>query len=167
MTIALVVAMADNGVIGRGGDLPWHLPEDLKYFRAVTMGKPMVMGRRTYEAIGRPLPGRANIVVTRNRAFRPEGVEVAATLDDAIRIAEQRAAEAGVEEIMIIGGAQIYSAALPRAGRIYLTEVHQAVEGDTTFPDFDRAALREVSREARQTASGVAISFVVLERPQA
>jgi len=164
MDIALVVAMADNGVIGRGGELPWHLPEDLKYFRSVTMGKPIVMGRRTYESIGRPLPGRANIVVTRNRAFHAAGVDVAMTLDDAIRVAERRAREAGVGEITIIGGAEIYRAILPRADRIYLTEVHDAVVGDTVFPDFDRNEWREASREDRTTETGVAISFVVLER---
>jgi dihydrofolate reductase len=164
MDIALVVAMADNGVIGRGGELPWHLPEDLKYFRAVTMGKPIIMGRRTYESIGRPLPGRANIVVTRNSAFHAEGVDVAATPEAAIRVAERRATEAGVAEIMIIGGAEIYRTVLPRANRIYLTEVHEAAEGDTVFPDFDRDEWRETSREDRATESGVEISFVVLER---
>lgn len=164
MEIALVVAMADNGVIGRGGDLPWRLPEDLKYFRAVTMGKPIVMGRRTYESIGRPLPGRANIVVTRNPAFEAEGVDVVATLDEALLVAERRAGEAGVGEIMIIGGAEIYRAVLPRADRIYLTEVHDAVEGDTVFPAFDRDAWREASREDRTAEGGIAISFVVLER---
>ena len=165
--IALVVAVADNGVIGRGGELPWRLPEDLKYFRSVTMGKPIVMGRRTDEAIGRPLPGRANIVVTRNQAFHAEGVDIAGTLEDAIRIAARRAEEAGVAEIMIIGGAEIYRAALPRAGRIYLTEVHEAVEGDTVFPNFDRNAWREASREDLAAESGVDISFVVLERKEA
>lgn len=165
--IALVVAMADNGVIGRGGDLPWRLPEDLKYFRAVTMGKPIVMGRRTYESIGRPLPGRANIVVTRNPAFHAAGVDVAATPANALRLAERRAAEAGVAEIMIIGGAEIYRAVLPYADRIYLTEVHDAVEGDTVFPEFDRSEWRETSREDLTSESGVDISFVVLERQAA
>jgi len=162
--IALVVAAADNGVIGRAGDLPWRLPEDLKHFRAVTMGKPIVMGRRTYESIGRPLPGRANIVVTRDPAFGPAGVEVAATLEDALELAARRAAAAGVSEIMVIGGAEIYRSALPHARRIYLTEVHEAVEGDTYFPAFDRAEWREASREDRTSDLGIAISFVVLER---
>ncbi len=162
--IALVVAVADNGVIGRGGDLPWRLPEDLKYFRAVTMGKPIVMGRRTYESIGRPLPGRPNIVVTRNPDFHADGVDVAATLDDALAIAARRAEAAGVSEITIIGGAEIYRAVLPRADRIYLTEVHEAVEGDTVFPDYDRDEWNETSRSDVTTESGIAISFVVLER---
>ncbi len=162
--IALVVAVADNGVIGRGGDLPWRLPEDLKYFRAVTMGKPIVMGRRTYESIGRPLPGRPNIVVTRNPDFHADGVDIAATLDDALAIAARRAEAAGVSEITIIGGAEIYRAVLPRADRIYLTEVHEAVEGDTVFPDYDRDEWNETSRSDVTTESGIAISFVVLER---
>jgi len=162
--IALVVAVADNGVIGRGGDLPWRLPEDLKYFRAVTMGKPIVMGRRTYESIGRPLPGRPNIVVTRNPDFHADGVDIAATLDDALAIAARRAEAAGVSEITIIGGAEIYRAVLPRADRIYLTEVHEAVEGDTVFPDYDRNEWNETSRSDVTTESGIAISFVVLER---
>lgn len=164
MEIALVVAVADNGVIGRGGGLPWNLPEDLKYFRAVTMGKPILMGRRTHESIGRPLPGRANIVVTRDQAFHAAGVDVATSLEDAVRVAESRAEEAGVAEIMVIGGAEIYRAILPRVHRIYLTEVHAPVDGDTVFPDFDRDEWRETSREDVMTDSGVAISFVVLER---
>lgn len=162
--IALVVAVADNGVIGRGGDLPWRLPEDLKYFRAVTMGKPIVMGRRTFESIGRPLAGRANIVVTRNAEFRVDGVDIAATPDDAIAVAARRAGEAGVAEIMVIGGAELYRAVLPRADRIYLTEVHEAVEGDTMFPEFDRDEWRESARDDVTTESGIAVSFVVLER---
>jgi len=162
--IALVVAVADNGVIGRGGDLPWRLPEDLKYFRAVTMGKPIVMGRRTYESIGRPLPGRPNIVITRNPDFHVDGVDVAATLDDALEIAARRAEEAGVSETMIIGGAEIYRAALPRADRLYLTEVHEAVGGDTLFPDYDRNEWSETWRSDVTTESGIAISFVVLDR---
>lgn len=162
--IALIVAMADNRVIGRGGTLPWRIPADLKYFKAKTMGKPIVMGRRTFESIGRPLPGRANIVVTRGGGDYPEGVDVAPDAAAALAIAGRRATEAGADEIMVIGGAALYEALLPRADRIYLTEIHEAVAGDTIFPDFDRAAWREVEREDREDIHSVPVSFVTLDR---
>lgn len=132
--IAIIVAAAENGVIGRAGKLPWHMPSDLKTFRRLTMGKPIIMGRRTFEAIGKPLDGRDNIIVTRDTAFQaPAGARVATSLDDAIRIARMCASGRGAVEIMIIGGADIYRQALPLADRIYLTRIHARPDGDATF----------------------------------
>lgn len=162
MTIALIVAVAENGVIGRDGGLPWRLSGDLRYFKSVTMGKPIIMGRKTFESIGRPLPGRPNLVVSRNPEFSPEGVEVFGSLEAAVAHAETLPGD----EAMVIGGAGLYEAALAIAGRIYLTEVHAAAEGDVTFPAFDRRGWAETSRE-RQGAGEKDDhdhSFVVLER---
>lgn len=158
--VSLVVAMAENNVIGKDGGLPWHIPADLKYFKAVTMGKPIVMGRRTYESIGRPLPGRLNIVVTRDPSRRWDGVEAVQSLPKAL----ERAAADGADEIMIIGGGDLYRAALPLAHRIYLTRVHEAVEGDTVFPDLDPAEWREHSCERKDDIHRVPVSFEILER---
>lgn len=145
MHIAIHVAIAENGVIGRDGGLPWRLSTDLKRFKADTMGKPVIMGRKTYEGIGKPLPGRLNIVVTRDRGWRAEGVEVAHSLDDAIRLAEARArCMAGVDEVCVIGGGQIYGQALPLADRLHVTHVLAAVEGDAHFPPIDPAVWRLV-----------------------
>jgi len=162
--IALIVAMAANRVIGSNGGLPWRIPADLKHFKAKTLGKPIVMGRRTYDSIGKPLPGRPNIVVTRSDASFPEGVDVARDMDAALTIAERRAREIGADEIMIIGGAALYEALLPRADRLYLTEIHEAVAGDTFFPEFDRNAWREVDREDRDDIHSAPVSFVTLDR---
>jgi dihydrofolate reductase len=141
--LTLVVAVSENGVIGRDGGLPWHLPEDLRRFKAATLGKPVVMGRRTFDSIGRALPGRHNIVLTRRADFRPAdpGVSVAHDLDGALRAAGD------VPEIMIIGGAEVYALSLPRAGRILLTRVHARIEGDTVFAELDPAQWRVASRE--------------------
>ena len=165
--IALIVAMAENRVIGRAGDLPWRIPADLKHFKSVTMGKPIVMGRRTYESIGRPLPGRLNIVVTRDESRRWDGVETAKDFDAALTLARQRAEEDGVSEVTVIGGAELYRAALPQADRIYLTRIHETVDGDTVFPDWDETAWREVSREDRDDIHRSRVSFSVLERAAA
>lgn len=146
-TIALIVAVAENGVIGRGGRLPWRMPSDLKTFRRITMGKPIVMGRKTYQSIGRPLDGRDNIVVTRDATFRAGGVEVAGSMDAALALAATRAKARGTDEIMIIGGAEIYGAAMPFAARIYLTRIHASPEGDATFADPPSTAWTEVRRE--------------------
>lgn len=156
--LSLIVAAAANGVIGRDNKLPWHLPNDLKYFKAVTMGKPVVMGRKTFESIGKPLPGRPNIVVTRDPAWTAPGVTVAHGLDEAIRAAEGF----GAEEVMIIGGAQIFAESFGKADRLYLTEVHAAVEGDVVLTGYDPADWREVGRERHD--GDPAYSFVVLER---
>jgi dihydrofolate reductase len=145
--LAMIVAAAENDVIGRDNALPWRLPEDLRYFRRVTMGKPIVMGRRTFESIGRALPGRCNIVVTTNPAFAAEGVRVAHGLDEALAVASAVAEIDGAEEIMLIGGAQLYALGLPRVGRIYLTRVHGDVSGDAFLPSVDWTQFREVARE--------------------
>jgi dihydrofolate reductase len=167
--LVLVAAVAENGVIGQDGDMPWRLPGDLKHFKKTTLGKPVIMGRRTFDSIGRkPLPGRPNIVLTRDKNFRAAGVTVAATLDEALQIAEREAAKLSAEEIAVIGGSTLYQETLPRAGRLYLTEVHASPEGDTRFPEFDRAAWREVSRDGPKHEPGDAFSysFVVLDRQQ-
>jgi dihydrofolate reductase len=129
--ITLIVAVADNGVIGRDNALPWHLPEDLKRFKRLTMGKPMVMGRKTFESIGKPLPGRQNIVVTRDANYRREGVTVVHGVDDAVRAA------AGAPEIMVIGGADLFRLFLPRATRVHLTRVHADIAGDVLWQGLD------------------------------
>lgn len=150
-TISLIVAVARNGIIGRDGRMPWHNPSELAYFKSVTMGKPVVMGRKTFQSIGRPLPGRRNIVVTRDTAFHPAGVEIASSLTAALALASTPTAGAAPpaappDEIMIIGGAQIYAEALPLADRIYLTRIDADPVGDTSFPALDPTRWREVSR---------------------
>lgn len=166
MKISLVVAVAENGVIGRRGALPWHVPSDLKTFRRVTMGKPVVMGRKTYASIGKPLQGRDNIVVTRDAGFSVAGVLSATSIDEALDIARRKAAERGVHEIMVIGGAEIFALTVPIAHRIYLTRIHARPDGDVTFPEPDPHIWREVSRsplvsDARDDA---AATLVILER---
>lgn len=146
--ISFIVAVARNGVIGRDGDLPWRLSSDLKLFRRLTMGKPVVMGRRTWATLKRkPLDGRDNIVVTRDRDFSAPGAIVVHSTEEALAIARTKAQAAGADEIMIIGGAEIYRALLPRADRLYLTEVAAEPGGDAHFAPVDFAAWREVSRE--------------------
>ncbi len=140
MTLSLVVAMDRNRVIGRAGRLPWRLPDELQNFKRITMGKPVVMGRRTHESIGRPLPGRENIVVTRNPHYEAPGCRVVHSLSAAL------AATAGAVETLLIGGAELFEEALPLAARLYLTEIHAEVDGDVWFPEFDRSAWREVER---------------------
>ena len=146
--ISLIVAVAENGVIGRDGSLPWHMSSDLKTFRRLTMGKPIVMGRNTFRSIGKPLDGRDNIVVTRDPFFEHAGVSAAATLSDALMLARMLATTKGADEIMVIGGAKIYEHALPLADRIYLTRVHGAPAGDRHFPALDLNDWNEVSSEA-------------------
>ncbi|MDD9980419.1 MAG: dihydrofolate reductase [Gammaproteobacteria bacterium] len=143
-SIEIVVAMAENRVIGRDGDLPWRLPADMARFRALTMGKPIVMGRRTHESIGRALDGRLNIVVTRRPGYRAPGCTVSPSLDTAFEAAA--GAESGTEGIAVIGGASIYEAALPLAARIHLTLVHASIDGDVRFPRIDSGEWQEISR---------------------
>lgn len=152
--------MARNRVIGRDNRLPWRLPADLAYFKRVTMGHPVIMGRRTWESIGRPLPGRQNIIVSRNRDYSAAGATVVASLDDAWRAAGD------VEEACVIGGTSLFAEALPHADRIHLTEVEAEVEGDTYFPPFDRSQWveREVTRQARDERHEYPFRIVVLER---
>ncbi len=164
MQLVLVVARADNGVIGRDGALPWHLPADLRRFKRITVGKPVVMGRKTFVSIGKPLPGRHNIVLSRDAAWRAEGVTVVLNLAEAVAAAGLDP-RARADEIMIIGGAQIYAEALPSAVRIELTEVHLSPTGDTVLPAFDAARWREVAREDHPAQGDApAHSFVTLER---
>ncbi len=160
MNISIIVAADENGVIGKDNRLPWRLPADLKNFRELTLGKPVLMGRKTYESIGKPLPGRLNIVITRGVGVAIEGCTVVNSLDDAIDAAGD------AEELMIIGGAEIYRESLALANRIYLTRVHTAVEGDTWFPDIDYDEWRETSIEehASDERNEHAYSFEILER---
>ena len=139
--VTLIVAAADNGVIGRENALPWHLPEDLKRFKRLTMGKPMIMGRKTFESIGKPLPGRLNIVVTRDTNYHREGVRVVHGVDEAI------AAAANAAEVMVIGGSELFRLFLPRAGRVHLTRVHAQVDGDVTWPPLDPQTWEVVEKE--------------------
>ncbi len=169
--VALVVARGRNGVIGRDGDLPWRLRSDLQRFKAVTVGKPCLMGRKTWESLPlRPLPGRLNIVLTRDQSYEADGMArgalVCAGLDEAIEIARETAQDDGVDEICVIGGTAVFEAALPRARRLYITEVEASPEGDAVFPAFDPAAWIEVSseRHAAGDKDDHAFTFRVLER---
>ena len=158
--LELVVARARNGVIGRGNQLPWHLPDDLKYFKRLTTGLPILMGRRTWDSIGRPLPGRQNIVLTQQRNFAPAGAHVAHTLDAAIEAA------GAVEALRVIGGAEVFRLCLARAAVIYLTEVDADVEGDAYFPAIDPNEWQERAREPHPADERNAFpyAFVTLER---
>jgi len=161
--ISLVAAVARGGVIGRGGTIPWRIPEDAQRFRALTMGHPVVMGRRTWDSLPvrfRPLPGRRNVVVTRNRAWHADGAERAGSLPDALRLLD------GAPQVFVIGGAELYAAALPLADELLLTEIDAEVEGDTFFPSWDRTAFEEASREEHVSETGIPFSFVTyLPRP--
>lgn len=137
VVISLIAAIGENGVIGDGERMPWHLPGDFAFFKATTMGKPVVMGRKTFESIGRPLPGRANIVITRRPGYAPEGIDVVASLEDALERAHAVARLNGQEEVFVIGGGQVYAEALPLADRLYITHVALAPEGATRFPAID------------------------------
>jgi dihydrofolate reductase len=165
-SVALIVAMASNRVIGRNNQLPWYLPNDLKYFKATTMGKPIIMGRKTYESIGKPLPGRTNIVLTTNKNFSAEGVKVVHSVEQALSVADAVAALEGAQEVMVIGGAEIYSLMLPTADRLYLTEVKAEVDGDAFFPELDWSAWQERGREdfAAEGPNPFDYSFVVFDR---
>ena len=157
--ISIIAALAANRVIGRQNRLPWRLPADLQHFKRITMGKPIVMGRRTWESLPGLLPGRTHIVITRNPGYRADGALVVHSLDEAIQAA------GGVPEIMVVGGAQLYAQAIPLADRMYLTELELDAEGDAWFPDFDRSSWHEISRERHEATedNGFPYSFTVLE----
>jgi dihydrofolate reductase len=159
--LVLVLAMADNGVIGDRGAIPWRIPDDVKRFKALTIGHPIVMGRKTWESFPkRPLPGRTNIVITRDVGYRAEGAVVVHSFDDAVARAQAK----NPAQIGIVGGVAIYREALPRAARIELTEVHVDAPGDVRLPPFDKSVWRETAREDHATADGLRYSYVTLER---
>ena len=160
MIISMIAAMANNRVIGLDNKMPWHLPAELQLFKRATLGKPIVMGRNTFESIGRPLPGRLNIVLSRQAEYQPAGVTVVATLDDAITAAGD------VEELMIIGGATIYHQCLAAADRLYLTHIDLTTTGDSWFPDYEQYTWRELEHEAypADASNPYAYRFSLLER---
>ena len=160
MKISIIVAIAENGVIGNNNQLIWHIPGDLKRFKALTMGHHIVMGRKTWESIGRPLPGRKSIVVSRNTSYRVEGAEVVHSLNDAIKTAS------GDDEIFIIGGGELYRQALPIANRLYLTKVHKSFKGDVSFPEINMAEWTEMHSEKGKPTDtdGLEYTYVNLER---
>ena len=161
MTLELVAAVAANGVIGRGGQLPWHLPDDLRHFKQLTMGRPIIMGRRTFESLGRALPGRRSIVVSATFQAGPAGVEIVRSIEEAIRLVADSSGPA-----FVIGGAQLYAAAMPRAQMMHLTELDEPVEGDVTFPPWDRSQWRLIAqlRHERDDRHAIAFSFNTYQR---
>ncbi len=165
MKIVLIAAFAQNRVVGINNTLPWHLPEDLKYFKRTTTGKAIIMGRKTYDSIGRPLPNRTNIVISRNSELKIEGVKVVDSLQAAIDLAKEVNFINGVEEVMVIGGASIYEEALPQADRLYITHVHAEVAGDAYFPEVDFSQWQEISRDdyAASESNPYDYSFVVYD----
>jgi len=156
--IYLVAAVAANGIIGKDGKLPWHLPEDLKHFKRVTLGHPVIMGRKTWESLKGPLPGRENIVVTRQTGYDAPGAAVARSLGAALALC------AGESVACVIGGEQLFKESLPMAAGLIMTEIKQDFAGDTRFPDYDHSQWRETQREAHTAASGMRFDFVLYER---
>ncbi len=167
--VVLVAAVAENGVIGRGGTLPWRLKSDMQHFRRLTIGRPVVMGRKTYESIGKPLKDRTNIVITRDRGFAADGVVVANSLETAMDMAREDARQRGADSIAIIGGAGIFSDGLAIADRLEITLVHAAPAGDTFFPSIDGKIWRETARMRQDAAPGddADVSFITYERVRA
>jgi len=161
--ISIVVAMAQNRTIGIDNTLPWRCPEDLKHFKALTMGHHMIMGRKTFDSIGKPLPGRTTVVVTRNRGLKIEGCIIAHSLQEAITVC------AGDEKIFIVGGAELYAQAMPLVDTLYITEIQQGVEGDAHFPEFDKTQWLETAREKRyqETPQPLEYYFVTYQRQHA
>jgi dihydrofolate reductase len=164
--LSIIAAVAENGVIGAGASMPWRLSSDLMRFKSITMGKPVIMGRKTFDTIGKPLAGRVNIVVSRRSDFRHEGVTVAPTFDAALVRAEEGARAAADEEIMVIGGGEIYRSAIGRADRLYITHIEASPEGDTFFPPIDPAKWRATTAERLPVGpkDSAATTFVVYER---
>ncbi len=167
MHVVLVAAIAENGVIGRGNALPWRLKSDMAHFRALTVGKPVVMGRKTYLSIGKPLGSRTTIVVSRDRAFAAPGILVAGNLDAALSAARGDALRRNTDTLIVAGGAEIYAQAMPLASRLEVTHVHKSVDGDVRFPPIDPAVWREVARVEHAPAGddGATFAFVAYERP--
>ena len=158
--LSMIVAHADNRIIGKDNDMPWYLPADLKYFKQTTLGKPVIMGRKTYESIGKPLSGRLNIVISRNNVYKAEGVTSVTSIEKALEIAGE------VEEIMVIGGGAIYDHCLPVAHRLYITHIDAKIDGDTKFPEYDLTVWQKVSSENRSADEKNAynLDFCVYER---
>jgi len=163
LPVTIVVAVADNGVIGRGNALPWDLPDDLQHFKRITMGRPIIMGRKTFESIGRPLPGRLNIILTRDDAWQAAGVSVATSMEQAIDIAEGQALIDGADSVMVIGGAEVYRQALPFTSRVFLTRVHGKIHGDAFFDLGQIALWRELSRLEISAGERNSHDFSVIE----
>ena len=165
LPLSLIAALGENRVIGVDNSMPWHLPGDFKYFKATTLGKPIIMGRKTWDSLGRPLPGRLNLVVTRQADLQLEGAEVFTSLESAVARADEWAREQGVSEVMLIGGAQLYALGLAQADRLYLTRVALSPEGDAWFPEFDLAEWVMVSESVNPAVDDKpAYSFEVWER---
>jgi dihydrofolate reductase len=164
--LSVIVAVAENRVVGKNNALPWHLSEDLQYFKRTTLGKPIVMGRKTFESIGRPLPGRTNIVVSRNPDYFAEGIKIVSSLEQALQLAQDIALIDDTRELMVIGGAAVYAAAIPVADRLYVTEIHAAVEGDAYLPSIKWSNWVESSRERHRAIAPnpYDYSFVVYDR---
>jgi dihydrofolate reductase len=156
--LSLIVAFAKNNVIGNNNTLPWHLPEDLKRFRALTMGHHIIMGRKTYESLGRLLPGRTTVIVTRNKAYQVEGALIASSLEGAIDLCQNDL------EPFLIGGAEMYKEGLKRANKLYITEVHAEFSGDAFFDAFDLACWKEIERTPKTSGNGLRFSYVVYQR---
>lgn len=159
--ISIIAARAKNGVIGVGNRLPWHLPEDLQHFKTLTWGHTLLMGRKTFESIGRPLPGRRTIIISRDPAYQAQGCLTVGSIEAALAASEEEA------EVFFVGGGEIYRQVLPIADRLYLTEIEADYAGDAHFPEIDPAEWRELAREARVSANGLAFRFVVYERAKA
>jgi dihydrofolate reductase len=150
MTIlSMIVATADNNIIGKDNDMPWHLPADLAYFKKVTLGKPIIMGRKTFESIGRPLPGRRNIVISRDENYQAEGIDSVTSVEQALALVDGSDGSQGAEEIMVIGGGAIYAHCLPKADRLYITHIKAAIDGDTKFPNYDDGSWQKISSDLR------------------
>ena len=166
MNIILLAAVAENGVIGRGNSLPWRLKSDMQHFRALTMGKPVIMGRKTFASVGKPLKGRTTIVVSRDRAFAAQGVLIAPSLDAAFTAASGDALRRNADAIVVAGGADIYTQAMPQATRLVITHVRKRVEGDAHFPAIDPKVWREVTRSEHEAAAEdeAPFAFVIYER---
>ena len=166
MRTSLIVAAAENGTIGQNGRIPWHVSADLRYFKQVTMGAPVIMGRKTYESIGFALPGRSNIVVTRNKKFQAPDVDVVLNLEDALSKARAILEKEGGEELFVIGGAEIYAQAMRMADRIYLTRVHGEFPGDVFFPPLEEDSWKEVASEKQlaESENSPSFSFMIFER---
>ncbi len=161
MTIlSMIVATANNRIIGKDNDMPWHLPADLQYFKKITLGKPIIMGRKTFESIGRPLPGRRNIVISRDVNYTADGVDTVTSVDAALALVE------GVEEVMVIGGGAIYKHCIHVATRLYITHIEADIDGDTQFPEYDLNVWKKISTEVRPVdeKNKYALNFCVYER---